>query len=108
MSPSLPPRPNLHQIRQQAKDLLRAYGAGSADAISRIRSSIPRLKNASDQDVIAAVCTLQDMQYVLSVEYGFANWGELKAQVEAISGPGTHQTERLRRQYEAGDRSAVR
>ena len=82
---TLPTRVNLRQLRLLAKDLLKAYRSGSADANSRIRNTLPRLHGASDEDVIVASCTLQDMQHVLAVEYGFDTWGELRRYVEAAS-----------------------
>ena len=43
MPPStfLPARPNLEHLRNQAKDLLRAYRSGEPSAISRFRECLP-------------------------------------------------------------------
>ncbi len=36
-----PPNPSLEHLKSQAKKLLKAYRAGSVDAIDRIRSFFP-------------------------------------------------------------------
>jgi ankyrin repeat protein len=84
MSRTLPPRPSLRQLRQQAKDLLKAYRSESPHAISRIRNALHRLSDASDAAVVAAACSLQDMQHVLAVEYGFGTWAALARAVEQV------------------------
>lgn len=66
--PDLPARPDLDQVRRQAKDLLRAAEAGDADALRRIRvvSDQPRLASA---------------QLAVAREYGFASWPRLRTEV---------------------------
>ena len=66
----LPARPDLDQLRHQAKDLLRAAKAGDAAAAARIRAVSGRLTQAGSQLAIAR-------------DYGFASWAQLKAGVEA-------------------------
>src|SRR5262252_5676640 len=68
--PSLPTRPDLEQLRRQAKELLRAPRAGDTAAIARIRA-------VSDQLTLAAT------QLALAREYGFASWPKLKDEVDA-------------------------
>lgn len=67
--PDLPTRPDLDQLRRQAKDLLKAAAAGDADALARIRAVSDRLILASAQLAVAR-------------EYGFASWVRLKTEVE--------------------------
>src|ERR1700678_4294519 len=57
MSRQLPEKPNLQYLRKQAKELLRSRQQGK----------------------------LADAQLALSREYGFHNWAELKAHVEALT-----------------------
>lgn len=66
--PDLPARPDLDQVRRQAKDLLCAAEDGDADALRRIRavSDHPRLASA---------------QLAVAREYGFASWPQLKTEV---------------------------
>jgi len=67
--PDLPARPDLDQLRHQAKDLLHAAQRGDAGAITRIHA-------VSDQLMLSAA------QLALAREYGFASWARLKLEVE--------------------------
>jgi hypothetical protein len=74
--PNLPERPNLDHLRKQAKELLRAYRAGDARTITRLRTGLP---HATPE------LRLRDAQSCVAREYGFASWPELVAYVEARS-----------------------
>jgi len=65
----LPARPDLDQLRHQAKDLLRAAKAGDQRALARIEPVSDRLVLASAQLAVAR-------------EYGFAGWARLKTEVQ--------------------------
>jgi len=67
--PDLPARPDLDQLRHQAKDLLRAAQHGDPGATARIRV-------VSDQLILSSA------QLALAREYGFASWAKLKLEVE--------------------------
>jgi ankyrin repeat protein len=67
--PDLPARPDLEQLRHQAKDLLHAAQRGDPGAIARVRA-------VSDQIILSAA------QLALAREYGFASWANLKLEVE--------------------------
>jgi hypothetical protein len=67
--PDLPARPDLDQLRHQAKDLLHAAQRGDPEAIARIHA-------VSDQLMLSAA------QLALAREYGFASWARLKLEVE--------------------------
>lgn len=67
--PSLPPLPDLEQLRNQAKDLLRAAQAGDAEAVSRLAAVSDRV-------------TLTAAQLSVARSYGSASWPRLKLQVE--------------------------
>jgi ankyrin repeat protein len=79
----LPARPSLEQLRKQAKNLLRDYRAGDADAATRVHGVIPRL--GDDRSGLA----LADAQFVLAREYGFENWAALAQHVERINPSST-------------------
>lgn len=64
----LPARPDLGQLRRQAKELLRAARAGDADALRRISA-------VSDRPVLASA------QLALAREYGFTSWPKLRTEV---------------------------
>ena len=66
--PDLPARPDLGQLRNQAKDFLHAAKNGDPDATRRIRAVSDRLILASAQLAVAR-------------EYGFASWPQLKLEV---------------------------
>jgi uncharacterized protein len=66
---NLPARPDLDQLRHQAKDLLHAAHRGDPGAIARVRA-------VSDQ------ITLSAAQLALAREYGFASWAKLKLEAE--------------------------
>jgi ankyrin repeat protein len=65
----LPARPDLDQLRHQAKDLLSAAKAGDAAAAGRIR-------------VVSGQLTLASAQLAIARDYGFASWPQLKAGVQ--------------------------
>jgi ankyrin repeat protein len=67
---SLPARPDLDQLRRQAKDLLRAARSEDVDAADRILAVSNRL-------------TLSAARLVIAREYGFASWARLKDEVAA-------------------------
>jgi hypothetical protein len=66
----LPVRPNLDQLRHQARDLLGAITRGEPGAIDDLRSHHPR-------PLDPALVRLADAQHVLARSYGIANWPRL-------------------------------
>ena len=80
---TLPDRPDLDQLRHQARDLLRAAAAGNPDATHRLRAVSPRT-------------TLWVAQLALAREHGFGSWRQLKAEIERrnqispADGPGSY------------------
>jgi DNA-binding NtrC family response regulator len=79
MSRQLPPQSNLRQLRNQAKDLSKAYQAREIDALKRFRKSHPQHQESSDARLAEAGLTLQDAQLVIAREYGFDSWPKLAA-----------------------------
>jgi hypothetical protein len=67
--PELPVRPNIDQLRRQARELQRAAGNGEPDALTRIRAVSQRI-------------TLSAAQLAIAREYGFPSWPGLRAAVE--------------------------
>ena len=66
--PGLPDRPDLDQLRRQARELLRAAAGGDPAAVARIRAVSSRM-------------TLSGAQQALAREYGCRNWPALRAEV---------------------------
>lgn len=67
--PELPSRPNLDQLRHQARDLLRSAQAGDAEALRRIR-------------VVSDRVALSSAQLALAREHGFTAWRQLVAEIQ--------------------------
>ncbi len=67
--PQLPDRPDLDQLRRQARELHRAAQAGDAAALRRLRPVSDKL-------------TLSTAQLALAREYGFPSWRRLRDEVE--------------------------
>lgn len=80
----LPDRPNLEQLRRQAKELLAAAKAGDKSALRRVHAVSPELRLTSAQLAVAREC-------------GFASWARLNE--EALR--------RLANAPEAGQRDAA-
>jgi len=78
---SLPPSSNLTQLKNQAKDLLKAHKVGDEAVCSRIREHFPKLKNASDEGILHSKFVLQDAQLVIAREHQFKSWPELKTHI---------------------------
>ncbi|MEQ7005567.1 ankyrin repeat domain-containing protein [Actinopolymorpha sp. B17G11] len=70
-SRTLPVRPDLDQLRRQAKDLHRAAAAGEPDARARI-------------SVVSPEISLHTAQLALAREYGFASWPRLHSEVKRL------------------------
>ena len=80
----LPARPDLDQLRRQAKDLLRAARHGEAEALSRIRAVSDRLM-------------LDSAQLAVAREHGFESWGGLRTEVDRRATLDSGDVIRLRR-----------
>jgi HEAT repeat protein len=74
--PVLPPSPSLEQLKNQAKELLRAYRAGDPEAARRIQPPLA---------LAPASVRLATVLHTLAREYGFASWPKLKQHVQALA-----------------------
>lgn len=70
MNKQLPERPDLEQLKKQAKDLLEQVHGGQPEVLARI--------GEENRESFA----LHDAQRILAREYGFASWPKLKLHVE--------------------------
>jgi len=82
MSRQLPERPNLEQLKKQAKSLLHAAEAGDAAARERF-AALPAFARLSAAALAAQPFALHDAQSVIAREHGFASWNALREEVEA-------------------------
>jgi ankyrin repeat protein len=88
----LPERPNLDQLKQQAKDLLRAARAHDAEALARFRT-LPAFAERSEADLARAPLALHDAQSVIAREYGLDSWNDLRERVEDLARDSSAATE---------------
>jgi hypothetical protein len=80
----LPSRPSLDQLRNQARDLLRACRAGNAQALRLIALHLPSARQPLQ---------LSYAQFALAREYGFSSWVKLREHIAALpAAPPEHQT----------------
>lgn len=84
MTRLLPPRPNLGQLRNQAKDVLKAHRSGDAAVCGTLRL-LRQFSSAPDRDILAADLTLNEAQFALAMDYGFPSWNALKTHVESLA-----------------------
>src|SRR5580704_15025318 len=70
-------RPNLDQLKRQAKELLRAFVAHESDAVAEV--------NTHYRDADETKFALHDAQLVLARSYGFDSWPKLKAYVDGAT-----------------------
>jgi ankyrin repeat protein len=80
----LPPRPNLDQLKRQAKDLLHSAERHEPGARVRFRA-LPEFASATDQSLDQATFALHDAQSVIAREYGFDSWKLLREHVEELT-----------------------
>ena len=94
----LPAKPNLNQLKKQAKDLLKAFQAGEAAAVAEVRAHYrDPISEAGGEGF-----QLSDAQLVLARAYGFESWAKLKAFVDGVT------MSRFVAAVEAGDIERVR
>jgi len=69
--------PDLDQLKRQAKELLKAFAGGEAEAVAEVNAHY----RAADPTKFA----LHDAQLVLARSYGFDSWPKLKAYVDGAT-----------------------
>ena len=81
-SRELPARPNLEQLKKQAKSLLDAAKARDPDALRRF-AVLPSLSGKSIDGIDAGDLALHDAQSAIAREHGFPSWNALREEVES-------------------------
>jgi ankyrin repeat protein len=74
---ALPPRPDLDQLKRQAKELLQSFKDGESAAAAEA--------NAHYHGADASTFALHDAQLVIARAYGFESWPKLKAFVDGAT-----------------------
>jgi ankyrin repeat protein len=75
-------RPNLEQLKKQAKSLLHAAHARDTDALRRV-AALPAYSSQSIEQIASLEIALHDAQSVIAREHGFPSWTALREEVEA-------------------------
>ncbi|HEV2351342.1 MAG TPA: ankyrin repeat domain-containing protein [Terriglobia bacterium] len=78
---TLPDKPDLNQLKRQAKELLKAFQAGEPAAVAQVRAHFPRPISKDERESFQ----LSDAQLVLARTYGFDSWPKLKAFVDGVT-----------------------
>jgi hypothetical protein len=79
---SLPDRPDLHQLRIQAKELKRAMQQGEQRALDRVLAFHPKFAGRPAERLEGWRFTLRDAQVTIACELGFDSWKGLLAKLE--------------------------
>jgi hypothetical protein len=81
-SRELPARPNLEQLKKQAKSLLDAAKAREPAALRRF-GVLPSLADTPPDAIDVADLALHDAQSAIAREHGFVSWNALREEVES-------------------------
>ena len=77
--------PNLENLKKQAKLILHWHRERHYPVAAQIRGVMPRFRNMSDAEILAASFKLSDAQEMVARQYGFDNWQALKSGLSAGS-----------------------
>jgi catechol 2,3-dioxygenase-like lactoylglutathione lyase family enzyme len=76
---------NLENLKKQAKLILRWHRDRYYPVAAQIRASLPRYRQMSDPEVLAASFRLADAQEMVARQEGFENWQALKTGLDTMS-----------------------
>ncbi|MCL2646663.1 MAG: hypothetical protein FWD61_06615 [Phycisphaerales bacterium] len=75
-------RPNLENLKNRAKSLLKDHARGEP-VVCHLLRRLSRFSDASNEVILSAKVTLGDIQAALAIENGFATWPDLKRAIES-------------------------
>src|SRR6202142_1588527 len=78
-------KPNLENLRKQAKQYVRWHRERYYPVAARIRAGLPRFCQLSDAQVLDANFKLADAQELVARERGFEGWQALKSGAYAMN-----------------------
>jgi hypothetical protein len=104
MTKSLPVKPSLEHLKNEAKAILKAHKSGDKSVCGVLRH-LKQLAKKSDEEILTTKVPLQEVQHALAMEYGFRSWNLLKQ----VAGTDFRQTGKPTRSVnvEWGDRYEV-
>jgi ankyrin repeat protein len=82
--PTLPPHPDLEQLKRQAKELLRSARTADPTALARFRV-LPAFKRLGEEQLRQTSLALRDAQSAIAREYGFPSWTALSEHVALLT-----------------------
>jgi len=85
MTQPLPPHPDLRNLKNRAKSLLKGHRHRD-DRVCTVLRSLSRFEKSSAEEIFNAELSLTDVQYALAIDYGFTSWNKLKEHIEALAG----------------------
>ncbi len=83
MSRSLPPKPNIAHLKNQAKDILKRQSAGDK-SVCDVLKKLNRYKSLSDEKILAENTALNEVQFALAIDYGFKSWDAMIKHVRSL------------------------
>jgi ankyrin repeat protein len=87
MKTQLPSRPNLEQLKKQAKSVLKGHQASDPETLKLIRENHPRWHDLSEAAIRSGKLSIADAQLVVANQHGFETWAKLKAYVVLMRVP---------------------
>jgi catechol 2,3-dioxygenase-like lactoylglutathione lyase family enzyme len=81
---------NLENLKKQAKQYLRWHRDRYYPVAAMIREHLPRFRQLSDPEILAATFRLADAQELVARKEGFESWQVLKTGATSMSQPQTH------------------
>ena len=82
MSRSLPAKPSLRFLKEEAKDLLKAQ-RHKEDTVCPTLRLLRRFRDSADSEILSAELGLHEAQFALAMDYGFESWDALVHQVRS-------------------------
>ncbi len=77
--------PNLENLRKRAKLFLRWHRERYYPVAAQIREVLPRFRDLSDPEILAASFRLGDAQELVARQHGFESWQALKTGLKTMS-----------------------
>jgi catechol 2,3-dioxygenase-like lactoylglutathione lyase family enzyme len=77
--------PNLEHLKKQAKQYLHWHRSGYYPVAARIRAVLPRYRDLTDRQVLAASFKLSDAQELIARKLAFENWAALRKGVQTMT-----------------------
>jgi len=84
MSTPLPSRPNLEHLRNEAGGILKAHTSDDR-SVCAVLKGLRRFSGATDDAIMRAEVTLQEVQLALAIKYGFKDWASLRDAVRGTA-----------------------